>query len=119
MFDELQGNWEVVSIELNGQDMLGNVKGVLTVVTGDEFTFGLQIKGRLLPMDVASTPRKVDFLFTEGGNEGRGIFPGIYVLNGDAWKICMAPPGQDRPKEFVTRPGTDHYAQTLKRAAAE
>jgi len=40
---------------------------------------------------------------------------GIYELDGNGWKICLAFAGLDRPKGFVTKRGSGHALETLRR----
>jgi uncharacterized protein (TIGR03067 family) len=41
---------------------------------------------------------------------------GIYEIAGDDYKVCFAPPGKDRPKEFSSKPGSGYILQVWKRA---
>jgi uncharacterized protein (TIGR03067 family) len=33
---------------------------------------------------------------------------GVYELDGDEFRICYAPPGKERPKDFSAKAGTGH-----------
>jgi len=48
-----------------------------------------------------------------GGTTQRNDFAGIYELDGNDWKICLAFAGLDRPKRFVTERGSGHALETL------
>jgi uncharacterized protein (TIGR03067 family) len=59
-------------------------------------------------IDSKKKPKAIDLIDEQGR-----IYPGIYELNGDTLKLCSAPPGQSRPKEFS---GKDTHMQvTLKK----
>src|SRR5262245_42543557 len=73
-----------------------------------------------------STPQRVqkavDLDFVEAIQEGDkkptlGIHPGIYALDKDHLKLCVAMPDTEagRPKEFSGAAGTRHCLITLKR----
>ena len=59
-------------------------------------------------------PKTVDFVPTEGAGAGQTNL-GIYEIEGDAQKVCFAPPGKDRPTEFASKPGSWHTLVALER----
>ena len=59
-------------------------------------------------IDASKNPREIDFI------RGKTKQIGIYELNGDRLKLCVGP-SDDRPKEFTTKPRTDHSMFVLKR----
>src|SRR5439155_25802112 len=62
----------------------------------------------------AANSKTFDLKFTAGpekGNTNRGI----YELDGDGWKLCLATRGGARPQHFATKPGTGHALEVLKR----
>jgi uncharacterized protein (TIGR03067 family) len=103
----LQGEWEIVSAESNGEapppGLLDGAKfafaGAKLTLLGKEGTFEL---------DASKNPRQIDFI---RGNR-RQI--GIYELDGDNLKLCVGP-ADDRPKKFMTTPRTDHSLFVLRR----
>lgn len=113
--DLLKGDWLVVSSERNGESSDRNKGDVLTIV-GDKLTIKAQereIKGTV-KLDPAKKPKSIDLAIDEGGQQM--TIQGIYVLEKDELKLCMAPPGnQERPKEFVTKAGEDRVLLKLKR----
>ena len=48
-------------------------------------------------------PAAIDYVNLHGGVKGKAQ-AGIYELAGDSLKICMAAPGQPRPKTFESHP---------------
>jgi uncharacterized protein (TIGR03067 family) len=56
----------------------------------------------------------VDLTETEGDAKGK-TFRGIYEFGGDTRKVCLAPEGKDRPKEFSSKAGSGHILAVLKR----
>ncbi len=64
-------------------------------------------------LDATKKPRQIDVTIKEGG-EGR-LFKGIYALEKDTLKICLAHPSAERPTEFATREGVKTMLLVLKR----
>ncbi len=60
------------------------------------------------------TPKTFKLHFTTGPEAGN-TSAGIYELDGDTWKICLALRGDNRPESFATAPGSGHACETLKR----
>jgi uncharacterized protein (TIGR03067 family) len=61
-----------------------------------------------------TAPKSFELHFEEGPEKGNTNF-GIYTLDGDTWKICLATRGSQRPKEFAAPPGTGIALETLQR----
>jgi len=115
--ERLQGTWSVSSLEIEGAKMGENVfAGSKIVVDGNKFTtisMGATYKG-IFKIDVASKPKTLDLMFDEGPEKGNTSL-GIYELDGDSWKLCLCVGSKVRPKEFVTKAGSGHALETLKR----
>ncbi len=104
----LQGTWRLVSAWDNGVQGLAN--GNRVTVTLQEWTAtGLTFNYRL---DSARTPKQIDWV-----HKGQ-VWKGIYELTPDRLRLCVSPPGQSRPTEFVTRPGDRRQLHVRKRAPA-
>lgn len=56
-------------------------------------------------------------LFTAGLEKGNRNL-GIYELDGDTWKLCLAMRVPNRPKSFATTPGDGLALETCTRASA-
>jgi uncharacterized protein (TIGR03067 family) len=100
---KLQGNWTVISIEVNGnkipEDKIGDPKAVFK---GDQYSihdFRLTIT-----IDPTKKPKTINM----DGKDGNGkplTMIGIYEVEGDTLKICFAKPGEkERPSTFETKP---------------
>ena len=109
----LQGEWKIVSAESNGEPPPpGLLDGAKFVFCGDKLT--LLGKERTFKLDATKNPRQIDFVPTKGKTPQIGI----YELDGDNLRLCVGP-ADDRPKEFKTKPRTDHSLFVLKRKEAE
>ena len=112
----LQGTWNVVWLEMDGQKMPGGGAGI--VVRGDRFTscaMGATYEGKVA-VHPTTAPRSFDLYFEEGPEQGNTNL-GIYELDGDRWKICLATRGSERPREFSAPPGTGIALQILERGS--
>jgi uncharacterized protein (TIGR03067 family) len=116
--DRLQGNWNITSLEIEGQPMPST--GSRIIIAGDRFTtiaMGAEYAGTI-EIDPAKKPKRFDLAFTEGPEKGSRSL-GIYELEGDTWRICLGLTGKTRPRKFATAPGSGHALETLQRGPAE
>ena len=114
-----QGTWVLVSAERDGKKVSEDGKKIKLTITGtkhsltEESTAVIGHRGTFL-LDPAKKPKATDVVVTEGPDKGK-TFLGIYELSGDDYKVCFAPSGKDRPKEFASTPASGHVLQVWKR----
>ncbi len=115
--DLLQGSWTVTALEVEGQGMpsamLANSR---IVIKGSRFTstgMGAVYEGTL-EIDASTRPRQLTMKFDAGPEKG-ATNPGIYELDGDTWKICLATRGAGCPSSFASTPGSGFACETLTR----
>ncbi len=112
--ERLQGTWNIVALEMDGQKMPS--EGASICIQGKRFTttaMGATYEGMVV-VDASKTPKTFDLKFTAGPEKGNTSF-GIYKLDGDTWKICLALTGKKRPQKFATSPGSGFALETLQR----
>ena len=112
--DGLQGTWNIVSLEMDGQKTPG--AGARIVVRGDRFTtigMGATYEGTVA-LHQTTAPKSFDLHFEEGPENGNTSL-GIYELDSDRWKICLTTRGSERPREFTAPPGTGIALEILQR----
>lgn len=115
---ELQGTWEVVSMEQNGEGSAPLLVDSLPTITfnGNDFTWGDGQTGRIVAIDAARNPVTIDYQYTSGPRNGLIDFA-ILRIDGDTFMDCMADPGQPRPAQFSTVVGTGRTLVTYRRTS--
>jgi RNA polymerase sigma factor (sigma-70 family) len=114
--DNLQGTWVPVSAEEGGKKITDDeikAAGFEMVFDGDKVTFPIKGEPKELgyKLDPAKKPKQIDLVFGEGKTA-----KGIYLLDGDTLKMCVQKdPDGERPAEFVSKEGTEHWLIVLER----
>jgi RNA polymerase sigma factor (sigma-70 family) len=104
----LQGKWQVVTVRLNGSELVpANFPVNRLVVHGDTIVFesGGPPQEASFRLDPAATPKAIDLAFREElGSEIRAI----YALDGYTLTICRPLTSRsNRPTEFASPQGSD------------
>jgi uncharacterized protein (TIGR03067 family) len=112
-----KATWRFVDIEADGQKIPEKAYERDTLVLkGGQFSS--YVAGRVVhgifKVDPLAKPKTIDIIFTEGPGKGHSQ-KGIYELDGDTQKICIAMPDQPRPTEFASKAGSGHVLEVLKR----
>lgn len=113
-----QGTWVPESAELAGQEFPAEIrKSITLVIDGDKYkvTVGKLVDEGTATRDSSKNPRTMTITGTNGPNKGK-TFLAIYELKEDTMKICYDLSGKEYPKEFKTKPDTQLYLVTYKRA---
>ncbi len=104
----LEGEWRMVSGVMNGVAMDEssvqwvrriNHGNLSTVMAGPQTMLKVEFS-----CDDRQSPRAIDYLNLAGANKGKRQ-QGIYALEGDLLKVCVAPPGAARPAGFASTKG--------------
>jgi uncharacterized protein (TIGR03067 family) len=115
--EALQGVWNIVSLEIDGRTLPAPaIGGAKIVIQGDHFTsigMGTPYEGTIA-LDPTAIPKTFDLNFVTGPETGNTNL-GIYELDGDVWRICLATRGTTRPTKFVAEPGTGVAVEVLER----
>jgi uncharacterized protein (TIGR03067 family) len=114
---ELEGTWRVLTINENGQDAPHElVRNVSIIFAGNKMKslFGDAVNEETYTVNSTKSPKTIDLTRTllqavfngqKPAPPKREILPGIYVLEDKKLKICLAEPGQERPKDFKSQKG--------------
>lgn len=105
---KLEGTWQFVSFEIDGQKMQPEeAKQHTVVIKGDKYTLKLQdnpISQGTIKVDPSKKPKTIDIMPTEGDSSGMTML-GIYEQDGDTQKTCYAQPTKPRPTKFTSENG--------------
>ena len=112
---KLQGKWQVVSQIRDGKPLKVE-KGSVWSFSGNRNLFGGDGKDvyDVIKLDASKTPRWLDFNEVRGIETRKGL-QGIYEIDGDSLKLCVALPGNKRPKTFESKENSGHVLTVLKR----
>ena len=105
-----KGTWRLSSKEVDGKklgeeeikDVIGTIdgSGKVSVRRGDKV-----INEGTVKLDPTKKPKTVDVTFTGGERKGQAVV-GIYEIEGDTFRVCVARPGDERPAEFSAKAGS-------------
>jgi uncharacterized protein (TIGR03067 family) len=115
---ELEGEWAMSAAVFGGAPMDASMvawckritRGNLTTIVAGPQTM---LKANFT-IDRSVKPSAIDYINLHGPSKGKAQ-PGIFELNGSELKICMAAPGDPRPKEFASKKGDGRSFTTWTR----
>ena len=114
-----KGTWRLSSKEVNGKKFSEEeIKDVIATNDGSG-TFSVRRGDKVIgegtvKFDPTKKPKTVDVTFTEGEHKGQTVL-GIYEIDSDAFRVCVARPGDDRPTEFSAKAGSGRTLIAYKR----
>jgi uncharacterized protein (TIGR03067 family) len=105
-----KGTWRLSSREEDGKkfseeetkDVIATIdgSGKVSVRRGDKV-----INEGTVKLDPTKKPKTIDVTYTEGERKGQAVL-GIYKIEGDTFRLCVARPGDGRPAEFSAKAGS-------------
>src|SRR5262245_17345815 len=106
---ELQGTWKYIAGERDGEKVPDReiARAPKLVIEGEKYTFKAGDEGETgtIKLDPAKKPKTIDLAITSGPDKDKKQV-GIYQVEGDTLKLCVAPPGDaQRPATFNTKGG--------------
>ena len=120
--DKLQGTWVTVSLVNDGKTLIDEKtpqKEPITKVAYEGTKWLIKVGDKTVvtatfKIDPTKKPKEIDF-FDESGVKNDKTKLGIYELDGDTYKFCLAPAGKPRPAEFTSKPGSGRSLGVMKR----
>jgi len=115
----LQGSWTLTALEVKGQRLSSTeLPNGSMIIRADRFTINSSIsrasKGTL-KLQPSRSPRLITMKFDAGPQKGKSTH-GIYELDGDTWKICLAIRGTVRPSTFASSSDSEFVFETFTRS---
>jgi uncharacterized protein (TIGR03067 family) len=121
--EKLSGTWLTVSLVNDGKTIVDEKappkEGPTTklVYDGNKWTIKVgdkSVASGIFKIDATKSPKEIDVL-DESGKANDKTKLGIYELNGDTYKFCLAAAGKPRPTEFASKEGSGHSLGVSKR----
>jgi uncharacterized protein (TIGR03067 family) len=115
----IQGRWKPISLERGGKPIASRTEPndmMALVIEGDRYdwTGGDVPMGGTYTLDPTKTPKEIDVRPSSGPNQGRTL-KGIYQIEGDTLKVCLAGPDEGRATEFESKEGGRHSLYIMRR----
>jgi len=119
----LRGTWLTVSLVHNGVMVIGEgappLPGPPTKLVYEGNKWMLKsgdktIASGTIKIDSTKTPKEIDIMDDSGVVNAKTKL-GIYEINGDIYKYCVAQSGQPRPTEFLSKAGSGYSLTVSKR----
>jgi uncharacterized protein (TIGR03067 family) len=113
----LDGIWLPVAMEFAGQPFPEEARqGIVLEIAGESYTVtvGKEVDKGTVKVDAVATPAAIDIVGVVGPNKGKTIL-GIVEVAKDTLRVCYDFSGKDRPTEFKTAEGTQHFLVTYER----
>jgi uncharacterized protein (TIGR03067 family) len=121
--ENLQGKWQAVWLEDDGRKIpASKVKKTSVTISGDSYTLhqgDQDFSGVITKIDPSENPPTIDFLGARELDGPGKSYRGIYLLEGDEFTVCVAPPGKARPMDFDSRRGSGYWLYLLRRVIPE
>ncbi|MCI0379193.1 MAG: TIGR03067 domain-containing protein [Gemmataceae bacterium] len=119
---KLQGAWQFESLEEDGEKTMPEELKGRTLFFGAD-TFFIRANNKILQMgqvklDPTKSPKTFNAVVKQGQNRGE-VMLGIFALEGDTLRLCYDALGQERPKEFKTKPGANLLLVVCKRVRSK
>src|SRR5262245_34009657 len=106
--EKLQGVWQVVGVEVNGEKQAKErieKTNLRLTIKGNKYVYKAgdkEVGQGAFTIDVAKDPKTIDIGGTSQSGKAEKMI-GIYELKGGTMRVCFVPEGEERPKEFVTK----------------
>jgi len=116
---EMTGTWQAVTYALGGQPASEEEMNKIKLTIDPSGQAGAVSDGKVFiagttRIDPTQSPMTVDVTYTDGDMKGQTAL-GIYKIDNDVLTICRAAPGNARPTEFASTPGSSLTLMTYRR----
>jgi uncharacterized protein (TIGR03067 family) len=116
--EKMQGDWGVASQVSDGKKVTDDeAQTLFRTVKGDTYTLCFYdkpiVKGTFT-LDATAKPKTIDARPAGSAKDAPPLL-GIYEIEGDTYRLCFAPAGKERPKDFACKAGSGHTLTVWKR----
>lgn len=120
--DKLSGTWLTVSLVNDGKTLMDEKtpakEGPTSKLAYDGNNWMVKVADKTVAkgtykIDATKTPKQIDVLDNSGQNDKTRL--GIYELDADTYKYCIAPAGHSRPTEFTSKSGSGNSLVVSRR----
>jgi uncharacterized protein (TIGR03067 family) len=102
--EAIQGDWGIAEYVVDGiKSEDDNAQSLFRTIKGNHYTvflFDKPLGSGTIKLDATQKPKHIDSIPDKMPGKP---FLGIYEIDGNRVKVCYAPPGKDRPTEFVSK----------------
>jgi uncharacterized protein (TIGR03067 family) len=121
--EKLQGAWKAIKIVVSGTEVPGDVlKGIMVTIKDTQITTVFQGGDKDMnqnagfTLDPSKKPKQIDLVAADGPEKGKKL-EGIYEIDGDIFRMAIAPPvgGGKRPENFSSGEGSTAIVMTFQR----
>jgi uncharacterized protein (TIGR03067 family) len=116
--DKLQGDWGVAAQVIDGKKVADDeAQTLFRTVKGDTYTvsyYDKPIGKGTFTIDATAKPKTIDARPAGAAKDAPPLL-GIYEVEGDTYRVCFAPAGKERPKDFASKAGSGHTLTVWKR----
>lgn len=113
---KLQGAWTAEMLLINGAKPEGDPT-VRLIVKDNLLTFKVNdqvVIAGTAKLEPGLDPKLIDLVITQGEPKGQ-TWEGIYVLDGDTFKLCLMLKEKERPSEFTSKADSNTGLVVFKR----
>ena len=116
----MAGTWRPISAENNGNKTPEEILKEIRWVRDADGKWAMQrddktvLEWTVRKIDTTKKPKTIDLEVTLGSHQGQA-YRGIYELDGDTLRVCLAMPESERPTEFSGRKGSNSALSEFKR----
>jgi uncharacterized protein (TIGR03067 family) len=120
--EKLRGTWLTVSLVNDGNTVVDEktpkaAPTTTLVYEGNKWMIKVgdkTVASGIFAIAATKKPKEIDIL-DETGIRNEKTKLGIYELDGDTYKYCLAPAGKPRPKDFTSKEGSGDSLGVMKR----
>jgi uncharacterized protein (TIGR03067 family) len=121
--DKLGGTWLTISLVNDGKTLVDEKtppkEGPMTKLVYEGTKWMIKVGDKtvatgIFKVDSTKKTKEIDIM-DETGTKNDKTKLGIYEIDGDTYKFCLAGAGKPRPTEFTSKEGSGHSLGVMKR----